>query len=82
MKTDIPGCVLSFELDLSLLMSSGRDFHKVAVATPAYSRAKEGISEARSRSAVLALGIRNSLALSNFHHIDHLCPSMDCCATW
>jgi hypothetical protein len=36
MKTDISGCVLSFEFDLSLLMSSRRDFHKVAVATPGY----------------------------------------------
>jgi hypothetical protein len=36
MKTDMPGCVFSFEFDLSLLMFSGRDFHKVAVATPGY----------------------------------------------
>jgi hypothetical protein len=73
----MPGCVLGFEFDLSLHLFSRRDFRKVEVAKPAYSRKAEGINEARASSAIPAAGRRNSLALSNILLIEHLHPSIN-----
>lgn len=54
-KTNISGCVVGFEFNLSLHLVSRRDFRKVEVTSTSLARNAESVDEARAHPTRLLL---------------------------